>query len=124
MADGPEGQAIAAGTRIRLKNGLYAVIQDSLVNDSKRLAEIYGRVTETDFIYLRDIAAIKVADTWTFYLQPEQEKKDNGQKRHSASQKQKESLARAQARPYPQARATFSKPKAWSIRPNQSSQSG
>ena len=69
MADGPEGQAIAAGTRIRLKNGLYAVIQDSLVNDSKRLAEIYGRVTETDFIYLRDIAAIKVADTWTFYLQ-------------------------------------------------------
>jgi len=51
------------GTRIKLANGWEATMADNL-KGSRRMAEVYGFVTETGSIYAHDIVAYKTNEGW------------------------------------------------------------
>ena len=51
------------GTRVRLRNGWYATLQDNLKGNI-RYAEVEGFVTETGSIYSWDIASACINGQW------------------------------------------------------------
>jgi len=61
------------GTRILLKNGWYATLEDNQRGNT-RLATVEGYVTEMGSIYAHDIAKAEIGGSWvSISLTPQQE---------------------------------------------------